>query len=183
MGLRHVIPFAIVGLVAACASEDSLNPQPLPPQDERSPNAGSSTGGSTSSGSSGSTPGNFGSCSGTCCNKPAAGTACDATADTTCSWAIECPTGLVLPYEITCTSGTWQLTNGCPAEGQVDERGCPASQPADGSACDPNVVTGQCGYVLPCNGYRKTMLATCTTSGTSRSGDFKWNSPPLGKCD
>jgi len=175
MALRRVIPFAIVGLVAACSNdESSLNPQPLPPQDERSPNAGSSTGGSTSSG--GSQNGSFGSCSGTCCNKPAAGSACDTTADTTCSWAIECPSGLVLPYEITCTSGTWQLTNGCPAEGQVDARGCPGTQPVDGSACDPSTVTQQCGYVLPCNGYRKTMLATC-------GGDNKWTSPPLGKCD
>lgn len=176
--MRRAVVFAVVGLAAACSnssSDDNLNPQPLPPQDERSPAAGGST---SSGGSSGGS--SLGSCTGTCCSKPAELSACDETTDTTCSWAVTCPSGLVLSYEIECTNGTWLLTNGCPAEGQTDSRGCPPSQPADGSACDRNTVTQSCGYVLECNGYRKSMLATCTVQSSSSS---TWSSPPLGKCD
>jgi hypothetical protein len=164
---RAVLP-GIFLVVAACSSQSSdeqLNPQPLPPQDEK----GGANG--PSAGSGAATP----TCTGTCCNKPAEGSACDANADTTCSWAVTCPTGLVLPYEVTCENGTWKVTNACPAEGQVDARGCPAREPENQTPCSLASNTSQCGYVLECTGYRKSALVTCT-GGT-------WQATPLASCD
>lgn len=170
---RAAVVFTVL-LVAACSSEESLNPQPLPPEEEGSRNAAPPGAAGDSS--------NLGSCSGTCCSKPAEGTACNTTSDTTCTWAVTCPTGLVLPYEVTCTNGAWQVTNGCPAEGQTDDRGCPARQPEDGAPCSLTTGgAGSCGYVLECTGYRKSAIAQCFDDGTG-SGTT-WNTTPLGVCD
>lgn len=171
---RAAVLIALALVAAACSSEEQLNPQPLPPEDEspRSPPAGGSQ-----------SDGNLGACSGTCCAKPAEGSACDANADTTCSWAVSCPTGLVIPYEITCTNGVWQLTNGCPAEGTTDSRGCPARQPENGTTCAVNLNVSQCGYVLECTSYRKSAIAQCFDNGTSGTGERTWSTTPLGTCD
>ena len=175
MRIRRAALLFVVAVVAACSSEENLNPQPLPPEDQE----GTRNPGPPGAGDSA----NLGSCSGTCCSKPAEGSACDSTADTTCSWAVTCPTGLVLPYELTCTNGVWQLTNGCPAEGQTDSRGCPARQPENGASCELGTSSGsgQCGYVLECTGYRKSALANCFRTGTSSGAT--WQTTPLGTCD
>jgi hypothetical protein len=161
---------------SACSSEESLNPQPLPPEDQegtRSPTPGGAAGDSA----------NLGACNGTCCSKPAEGSACDSVADTTCSWAVTCPTGLVIPYEVTCTNGVWQQTNGCPAEGTTDERGCPAKQPENGTTCQVTQTSSQCGYVLECTGYRKSAIAQCFNNGSNANGQPTWQTTPLGVCD
>lgn len=170
--VRRAVAFVTLALVAACSSEEQLNPQPLPPEDR--------------GGASSPTPGPGGvadgeSFSGNCNSSklPVEGEACDATKDTTCSWAVTCPTGLVLPYEVTCTNGAWQVTNGCPEEGKTDARGCPARQPENGTTCSLSPNTFQCGYVLECTGYRKSALAQC--SGNATSGT--WSTSPLGTCD
>jgi hypothetical protein len=150
MRIRSAALLFTVALVAACSSEEQLNPQPLPPEDQEGARQGPTPGGGSGDSAS------LGACNGTCCDKPAEGSACDASADTTCSWAVTCPTGLVLPYEIACTNGVWQLTNGCPDEGQTDTRGCPARQPENGTVCQRVANNGQCGYVLECTGYRKS---------------------------
>ena len=168
--------FVTVALVAACSSEEQLNPQPLPPEEENARNPGPG-GGAAADGS------NFGACNGTCCSKPAEGSACDTTADTTCSWAVTCPTGLVLPYELTCTNGVWQLTNGCPEEGKTDTRGCPARQPENGTACQLQANNFSCGYVLECTGYRKSALAQCFNNGSNPNGANTWQTTPIGTCD
>jgi hypothetical protein len=177
MRIRRAAVLFTLALVAACSSEENLNPQPLPPEDQegaRSPTPG----GAASDGS------NLGSCSGTCCTKPAEGSACQTGDDTTCSWAVTCPNGgLVIPYELTCTNGAWQLTNGCPAEGQTDSRGCPASQPQNGTACTVTQSSSQCGYVLECTGYRKSAVAQCFNNGTTTNGGTTWSTIPLGTCD
>lgn len=155
--MRRLVAAAVLCAVAACASsEDALNPQPLPPGDERSPVPGGSSGG----------------CSGSCCDRPDAGTRCDGAVDDTCSWGETCPTGLVTLREMICTTGQWQVTSDCPAEGDSDARGCPARQPENGAPCSVSIA---CGYVLPCAGYRKTASATC-------SGNV-WATTPLGVCD
>jgi hypothetical protein len=171
--LRRAAAVFVVSLVAACSSEssdDNLNPQPLPPEDR----GGTSTpspppNGGVSAGSS--------SCTGTCCQQPAVGSTCNSAEDSTCSWAVTCPQGLVIPYQITCSSGTWKLLAGCPNEGEVDSRGCPASQPANNTACtiSPNNPQNQCGYVLECTGYRKSAIATCNGQA--------WQTTALGVCD
>jgi hypothetical protein len=166
--MRRAALVAAIALVAACSSsEEQLNPQPLPPEDQgaRDPNQNGTAGASPS----------FGTCTGTCCEKPAEGSACDANADTTCSWALTCPSGLVIPYEIKCDGGVWKLTNGCPAEGAVDARGCPAREPENGTPCSLTSGTTQCGYVLQCPAYRKSVLATCVNDA--------WQATPLGPCD
>lgn len=162
--MRRFAFLPLVVVIAACSTEEQLNPQPLPPQDEgngRSPSAGGAADSSL--------------CNGTCCQRPAEGSTCDSSEDTTCSWAVTCPSGLVLPYEVTCMNGTWQLTNGCPKDGETDARGCPAKQPENGSGCALTGSTSQCGYVLQCTNYRKSALATC--SGNA------WQTTPLGGCD
>lgn len=174
MRMRRAAVFLSLALAAACSTESSsepLNPQPLPPEQggEAARAPGSSSSGGSNDGAS------LGTCSGTCCSKPAEGSPCDGAADTSCTWAVTCASGLVLPYQLTCTDGVWKLTNGCPEEGKTDSRGCPARQPESGTDCalDPN--TFQCGYVLECTGYRKSALATCSQN--------KWQTTPLGTCD
>lgn len=177
MRIRRAAVLFTLALVAACASEENLNPQPLPPEDQegaRSPTPGGA-----------SSDGSLSNCSGTCCTKPPVGSSCVSGDDTTCSWAVTCPTGLVIPYQLTCTNGAWQVTNGCPDEGQTDSRGCPARQPENGTACTVNQSSGfqQCGYVLECTGYRKSAVASCFNNGTSGSSGTTWNTTPLGTCD
>src|SRR5690606_33352195 len=69
MRKRRAAVVLVLACVAACSTEssdDALNPQPLPPEEEgtRAPNAGAAVGDS---------------CQGTCCEKPAEGSACDVT--------------------------------------------------------------------------------------------------------
>lgn len=172
---RRAVVLITLALVAACSSEEQLNPQPLPPADRgggtTSPNQppGAVTGDESFGGN---------------CNSaklPVEGEACDAAKDTTCSWAVTCKSGLVLPFELTCTNGKWEVTNGCPEEGKTDARGCPASQPENGASCTLAPNNSQCGYVLECTSYRKTALAQCTNDG-SGSGST-WRTTPLGTCD
>jgi hypothetical protein len=172
-----ILALAAASSSSACSSEEQLSPQPLPPQEENGSRTPTAPGTGDSS--------NLGTCSGTCCNKPAEGTACSTVDDSSCSWAVVCPGGLVLAYQIECRSGVWTLTNGCPAEGQTDPRGCPASQPENGSSCTPQQAqsggSNQCGYVLECDGYRKSAQAFC---GTSANGvGTSWTTTPLGTCD
>lgn len=175
--LRRVVALVTLALIAACSSETSeeaLNPQPLPPENDRG-------GGQSPSPTPGqvSDPESFtGNCSSD--NLPVEGGACDSSKDTTCSWAVTCPTGLVLPFEVTCTNNTWQVTNGCPAEGQTDERGCPARQPENGTSCSLAPNNFQCGYVLECDGYRKSAVAQCSGGGGSAG---TWSTTPLGTCE
>lgn len=170
---RRVVALVTVALVA-CSSEEQLNPQPLPPEDRGGESSPSPVPGQVGVG---------GSFSGNCNseNLPVEGGACDASKDTTCSWAVTCKTGLVLPFELTCTNGAWQVTNGCPDEGQTDERGCPARQPENGTSCSLAPNNFQCGYVLECTGYRKSAVAQCSNNGTG-SGTT-WTTTPLGSCD
>lgn len=176
MRMRRAAVLLSFALVAACSSEssdDGLNPQPLPPEEEgaRAPNAGTGTTGDSSE---------FGP--GTCSSDklPTEGSPCEPTADTTCSWAVTCPTGLVIPYEVTCTDGVWKLTNGCPAGGESDSRGCPASQPQDGAPCTQTATSSQCGYVLQCTGYRKSATAQCIRQSAAGA---TWSTDALGACD
>jgi hypothetical protein len=173
MRIRRGAIFVTLALAAACSSEEQLSPQPLPPEDQENPRSPTPPPGGASDGNS------LGTCSGTCCTKPAEGTACNSREDSLCSWAVTCPTGLVLPYEVTCTNGVWAVTNGCPEEGQTDTRGCPARQPENGTACSSATGFLQCGYVLECQGYRKSAQAVCanTTNGST------WTTTPLGACD
>jgi len=117
-----------------------------------------------------------GPCSGPCCTRPQSGAPCtgDADAGETCAWANQCPTGLVTTEETKCTNGSWTVVSGaCPADGEVDERGCPASQPAPDSPCS-NINGTPCGYVIACEGgVSATAQAIC--NGT------KWQTIPL-KC-
>lgn len=118
-----------------------------------------------------------GPCSGPCCTRPRAGAPCEIEAgtDDTCAWSNHCATGLITSEETQCKSGAWVVISGaCPAEGQTDERGCPASQPAPDSACEPLDGGGTCGYVIACEGgISATAQATCVNG--------KWQTTPL-KC-
>ncbi len=120
-----------------------------------------------------------GPCSGPCCTRPQAGAPCaiEAGTEDTCAWANHCPAGLVTSERTQCKSGTWVVVSGaCPAEGDVDERGCPAAQPAPDSACAPGDggVFAPCGYVITCDGgVSATAQATCVSG--------KWQTTPL-KC-
>lgn len=139
--------------VAACSS----SPEPLPSEPARAPGSA------------------VGSCTGTCCALPEPGTACDADAAQTCAWAVTCKTGLVASREVTCESGKWTSTSDCPEEGTKDARGCPASQPENGTDCESLLNGGPCGYVVQCTGYRKSATAQCSGG--------KWQTTPLGACD
>jgi hypothetical protein len=166
--MRRIASVIIVGALAFACADESLNPQPLPPESDKSRSPTANGGASAAQ------------CTGTCCDKPAPGTSCEgADASDTCTWAVTCPTGLVLGYEVTCTSGTWQVTVDCPKDGETDARGCPSRQPDNDAPCDlttsSNGIQTQCGYVLQCTGYRKSALATCSAN--------KWQTTPLGTCD
>ena len=117
-----------------------------------------------------------GPCRGPCCERPQAGTACPNDGgffEDKCSWTNHCPTGLVTAEVTQCTNGgVWEVVSGaCPADGQLDERYCPASQPAPDSPCDP-VPRVPCGYVIACEGgISATAQATCING--------KWQTTPL----
>ena len=118
-------------------------------------------------------------CDSPCCTRPQEGAPCSFDGGTSnennCTWSNHCPTGLVTSQKTECTNGgTWIVTAGkCPAEGDVDERYCPASQPVPDTPCNPQ-PSGPCGYVLVCEGgISATAQATCLNG--------KWQTTPL-KC-
>ncbi|MDB4994815.1 MAG: hypothetical protein JWM74_2247 [Myxococcaceae bacterium] len=120
------------------------------------------------------------SCDSACCAspRPVVGNSCVGTTSKegdTCPDVIWCaPTGtigLVLDdRELTCASGVWAAAGGsCPAPGQVNERGCPSTQPANGTACTAAEGTA-CHYALDCMTHGCPDAGPATVPDGSKTG-------------
>jgi hypothetical protein len=118
-------------------------------------------------------------CSSACCAspRPAVGASCATSSKEgdTCPDVIWCaPTGtigLVLDdRELTCASGLWAAQGGsCPAAGQTNERGCPDTQPADGTACTAAEGTA-CHYAVDCMTHGCPDAGAVTVPDGSKTG-------------
>jgi hypothetical protein len=128
-----------------------------------------------------------GRCTTVCCDLPVPGTTCAGSVDagTTCTYAVTCPEGLVLSRSTTCESGTWQAVNDCPAPGGADLRGCPASQPTNGTPCAlDGGSNGACGYSKTCDA-KSCDGSDCVSVHSSAQANCingVWQTTPIGPC-
>jgi hypothetical protein len=164
--LAPVASFLALTILAACASGAGSGGSSAPAQ-------GGAGGGETSSGAAPSVAPTYDEsdrgapdCDSQCCAtpRPSEGESCtgDGTACGDVQW---CPSGLVTDERVlTCTSGVWKPSGGgCPADNEVDDRGCPGAQPTSGSACTAAEGT-VCHYALVCT------IGTCPDAGTASDG-------------
>ncbi len=91
----------------------------------------------------------------------------------------------MLSRSTTCEKGFWKSVNDCPAAGGVDERGCPAAQPADKSPC----ATGSqgsplCGYSKTCDAKScdGSVCVPIHQSASAQCVQGVWQTTALGPC-